>query len=120
MKKLLLILGLIFSISSYSQSNNNAEIKASISGKSGGVISKDELLATETIALLGNEEKVTSFTMLIACRGKDPREISNKENNKLTKDIKDLIRDTNSGCKVYFENIKVGSRLTKALIFIIK
>ena len=84
-------------------------IYVSIGGKTGGNISKKELLAFNELQLINDVDSsyhLISYTVYMICRGWDVYEV-NSNSSKITEPVKKgFMRLDKNGCRVDFCNIK--------------
>lgn len=88
--------------------------KATIAGRSEGIVTKAELVAQEKLAAVGNDIVIVSFTMSYPIGEDDFVELTSNS-DKLTGEMKDNINKVKPGTDISFENIK-AKRGDKTLI----
>jgi len=116
MNKKQLFLIFVFFIAStfvYSQSGNNIGPVVRFDGKSGGNITKIDMLKVDSLTVTGGTYSILSFTFSVSNEGK-LKEI-NAISGKFSPKIKNLIASVTPGSKVYIENIKVLDKQTKKI-----
>ena len=107
------------------------EYTASIAGKTKGPITKEEILNAKSL-LLDKDSLSTyhiiSFKMTLACKGRVISEYDNQKNGELNLPMIEGIKNSEAGCKLFFEYIRVtdssnlidSMRPLRPLDFIIK
>ena len=101
------ILTLIFALPLLSYTTiSGGEPRVDIGGKYSGEISKEEIYKSPELNAQGFE--IASFTFVIQ---RDTMVIQKRgEGSKLSQEMLDLIREAESGQKLYFEKIKIKSK----------
>jgi hypothetical protein len=117
MKKSIIILALSFFcfLNSYSQTsaalqdNEQLNEKVNIAGIVKGDIAKEVMLNSKGLSIDDKKNsvyRIVSFRMTIVIKGTAPKEFYNEKNGELTEEMRDAIKRTSTGSKIYFEYIK--------------
>ncbi len=84
----------------------------SIDGKTKGLISKQDLVKSKSLIIekdLASAKHIISFKLTIICKDRNEvTEIDNNQNGALTPEMIKEINNTFTGCKLYFEYIKIA------------
>ena len=125
-KPLLLIFVFILVVTNFAfaQGQNTNRPVVTFDGKSGGKITKADLLNVDSLTVTGGDYSIFSFTFSAAIEGR--LQESNNNSGEFNANTKKIISLVKSGSKVFIENIKVlhlksGKRIAiPAIIFTIE
>ena len=79
--------------------------KASIAGKQGGDLEKEELLNSKGVETSDSAHHISGFKLTIAIKDSDPAEFASEHTGKLTVVMHDAIKKAPVGSKLFFEYI---------------
>jgi hypothetical protein len=99
--------------------------KASIAGKTGGEITKDELLKSKGVETSDSAHHISGYKLTIATTDAEPLEFPSGHSGKLTELMRDAIKKAPAGSKISFEYIYCSDKhnmphIVNPLIFVLK
>ena len=87
-------------------------LSAHVAGKTGGAITIDEFLETGELSLSKDsisDMRIVAFKLTVVYRQGGPLEFEGRGSGKFTEEMRSAIKDSYTGCNIFFEFIKCSS-----------